>query len=47
MNTGKDLPGSAHVETTLLKRVLPLHAVAGNAHLFNVATFNGSVNLAP
>ena len=30
--------GSVHVETTLLQRVRPLHAAAGNAHGFNVAT---------
>jgi len=32
VNTGQDLLGPAHVETTRLQRVLPLRAVTGNAH---------------
>jgi hypothetical protein len=44
-NTGEDLLGSARVQSTLVQRVLPFHAVASNAHRFNVATFNKGVNL--
>jgi hypothetical protein len=38
MRTGKDLPGTAHVQAAILQRQQPLLSVAGNAHAIIVAT---------
>jgi len=44
MQPGKDFLGSSQVEPALAHRPLPLGAIAGNAHVLSVATFNRAVN---